>query len=67
MRDVSNAIHAPANSACSIPFPGYTAGKSAPLIKMPSRKSKSHRTYEIGVDPKGDGYFADMDGGPLAR
>jgi virginiamycin B lyase len=48
-------------------FPGYTADKKATAIETAGRKSKGHRTYGIGVDSVGNGYFADIAGGTIGR
>jgi virginiamycin B lyase len=48
-------------------FPGYTAEKNSPSIETAGRKSKGHRTYGIGVDSKGNGYFADIAGGTIGE
>jgi virginiamycin B lyase len=48
-------------------FPGYTVDKNAPSIETAGRKSKGHRTYGIGVDSKGNGYFADIAGGTIGE
>jgi virginiamycin B lyase len=48
-------------------FPGYVADKEATAIETAGRKSKGHRTYGIGVDSAGNGYFADIAGGTIGR
>ncbi len=48
-------------------FPGYVADKKATAIETAGRKSKGHRTYGIGVDSEGNGYFADIAGGTIGR
>lgn len=48
-------------------FPGYVADKKATAIETAGRKSKGHRTYGIGVDSAGNGYFADIAGGTIGR
>jgi virginiamycin B lyase len=48
-------------------FPGYTADRSASSIETAGRMSSGHRTYGIGVDSKGNGYFADIAGGTIGE
>ncbi len=48
-------------------FPGYTADKKATSIETAGKKSNGHRTYGIGVDSAGNGYFADIAGGTIGR
>jgi streptogramin lyase len=48
-------------------FPGYVADNKATAIETAGRKSKGHRTYGIGVDSAGNGYFADIAGGTIGR
>lgn len=48
-------------------FPNYTAGKNASSIETAGRRSTGHRTYGIGVDSKGTGYFADIAGGSIGE
>jgi virginiamycin B lyase len=48
-------------------FPNYTAAKTAASIETAGRKSTGHRTYGIGVDSKGTGYFADIAGGTIGE
>lgn len=48
-------------------FPGYSVDKNAPSIETAGRKSRGHRTYGIGVDSKGNGYFADIAGGTIGE
>jgi streptogramin lyase len=48
-------------------FPNYTFDKKAASIETAGRRSEGHRTYGIGVDSKGNGYFADIAGGTIGR
>jgi virginiamycin B lyase len=48
-------------------FPGYTPAKTATSIETAGGKSKGHRTYGIGVDTLGNGYFADISGSTIGR
>jgi streptogramin lyase len=48
-------------------FPNYTAGKAAASIETAGMKSTGHRTYGIGMDSKGNGYFADIAGGTIGE
>lgn len=48
-------------------FPNYAAGKGAASIETAGMKSTGHRTYGIGMDSKGNGYFADIAGGTIGE
>lgn len=48
-------------------FPNYTAPKGATSIETAGMKSTGHRTYGIGIDSKGNGYFADIAGGTIGE
>ena len=48
-------------------FPNYTVAKNTASIETAGRKSTGHRTYGIGVDSKGTGYFADIAGGTIGE
>jgi len=48
-------------------FPGNSLPEGAVSIETAGRKSTGHRTYGIGVDSKGNGYFADIAGGTIGE
>ncbi len=48
-------------------FPNYAVDNAAPAIETAGQKSRGHRTYGIGVDSKGNGYFADIAGGTIGE
>jgi virginiamycin B lyase len=48
-------------------FPGYAVDKSSPAIETAGRRSRGHRTYGIGVDSVGNGYFADIAGSTIGE
>lgn len=48
-------------------FPSYSLPKNAVSIETAGKKSTGHRTYGIGVDSKGNGYFADIAGGTIGE
>jgi virginiamycin B lyase len=48
-------------------FPNYAVDRAAPTIETAGQKSRGHRTYGIGVDSKGNGYFADIAGGTIGE
>ena len=48
-------------------FPNYSIPKGAEPIEIAGRRSIGHRTYDIAVDSKGNGYFADIAGGTIGK